>query len=326
MNRGTPRLRFGVLGNDSFAISCTKGIVESGHDVAGFFSLPAALRPNNPADTRRFAREFDIPYRESPDVNDPKTLSWLSGLDAEYLLVAWPRIVGPGVRRACRRFAIGSHPTPLPLCRGRHPIHWTVALGIRDCILTLFALGDGIDDGPILVQEPFVSPSLSPIGDTVREMNEAGHRAVLALCRKLSVDPQFSGAPQDHGRATTWRARTPHDVTLDPRMSIDMILRVVCSFSPPYPCANLVFENNVLKITAARARTDFDGPSSAYLEHGMITAVSGQTFAFKAEDGIVEVECRDALPARIKPGARLHPPMHYLAVHGAALAEKLSDG
>ena len=48
---------------------------------------------------------------------------------------------------------IGYHPTSLPKNRGRHPVIWALALGLKEISSTFFLMDQGADTGPILSQE-----------------------------------------------------------------------------------------------------------------------------------------------------------------------------
>ena len=48
---------------------------------------------------------------------------------------------------------IGSHPALLPENRGRHPIIWAIANGLKKSEITLFWIDEGIDSGDIWAQK-----------------------------------------------------------------------------------------------------------------------------------------------------------------------------
>ena len=50
---------------------------------------------------------------------------------------------------------MGYHPASLPENRGRHPIIWALALGLKKSASTFFFMEEGADDGDILSQKEF---------------------------------------------------------------------------------------------------------------------------------------------------------------------------
>ena len=78
-------------------------------------------------------------------------------------------------------------------------------------------------------------------------INSAAYDGTKILCQKLISDPNYCGEKQKHDLANYWRMRTPHDVTIDLRMTADLIIKIVHLFTLPYPCANLLYEKCVIK-------------------------------------------------------------------------------
>ena len=50
---------------------------------------------------------------------------------------------------------VGYHPAKLPQNRGRHPIIWSLALGLKHSASTFFFIQNGVDNGDIISQHPF---------------------------------------------------------------------------------------------------------------------------------------------------------------------------
>lgn len=144
-------------------------------------------------------------------------------------------------------------------------------------------------------------------------MNQAAYDGTRLLCDRLKDDPGFEGEAQNHSDANTWRKRTPHDVTLDLRMSASTIVRTVRSFTQPYPCANLLFESILIKVSDADlVQTDVMVESLRRLEPGKIIHIHGKTITVKVDDGLVALTAKDALPEAILSAKYIHPPSRYL--------------
>jgi methionyl-tRNA formyltransferase len=48
--------------------------------------------------------------------------------------------------------SVGLHPSLLPRYRGAYPLWWALRRGESECGLTIYRMGPGLDDGPILGQ------------------------------------------------------------------------------------------------------------------------------------------------------------------------------
>ena len=50
---------------------------------------------------------------------------------------------------------LGYHPTKLPANRGRHPLIWSLVLGLKQSASTFFFLDQDADSGDIISQKDF---------------------------------------------------------------------------------------------------------------------------------------------------------------------------
>jgi methionyl-tRNA formyltransferase len=103
---------------------------------------------------------------------------------------------------------VGIHPGMLPRYRGSYPLWWALKNGEPEVGLTLYRLGKGIDDGPILRQAVVVVHR----GDTFASLYGRVVREVPKLVSWLLDTVAETGAlpagtPQDHRLATV--VRTP---------------------------------------------------------------------------------------------------------------------
>ena len=307
-----------ILGTTDFTIVCTKALLDAGINVAALISLPLEMRPLNSTDIQRFAKEKKIPYHEVEDINSWGAIEIMKRYEPEYIFSTWPKIIGTEVIKI-PKVVIGTHPTTLPFNRGRHPLHWLIVLDIPKSHLSFFRIDEKVDNGEIFLQVPFSIDRNDTIADAIRRMNEAASRGIKKIANMIKTE-QLVGKAQDNTKANYWRKRTPHDVTIDPRMSADAIIRMVRSFTRPYPCANLIVKDTILKVIYARtAKT-----GETNIEQGKIIKVDGQVITFKADDMIVEAAC-EHIPEHIAKEKYIYPPSYYIT-HFPELREKMKDG
>jgi methionyl-tRNA formyltransferase len=318
-------MRFTVIGTSAFTIRSAEGILDSGNEIAAVISLCNELLPDNSADLLSFSTARGMSYYEVEDINSDHSSDIINGSRPDYIFSSWPKIIQRHILSIPKYYCIGTHPTELPYNRGRHPLHWCISMGIRHTELSFFLIDEGVDTGNVLLKIPFTIDAEEHIVSAVAKMNEAGYKGAFALCNKLQREPNFLGTEQDHEVANYWRSRTLHDVTLDMRMSVDMIVRTVRSFSPPYPCANLIFRRHVIKIVQARSIERGHSLSVILrMEPGRILDVSDKVLIVKAEDGLVELRCKNKLPPSVFKATYIFPPAKYLAEWSDVLIPQLS--
>lgn len=289
--------------------SCIRALIEAGVEVCGIISLPQEARPLNSVDVCGFAKKRGIDYHEAKDINSQAAVELLRSYKVDYIFSCWPKILKREVLTVPKKFCIGTHPSNLPFNRGRHPLHWSIVLGIRQAKLSFFIMDEGLDSGKILLQVPFEIDSQDTIDSLNSKLNTLVYEGTRELCQQLIKNSLPQGLSQNQATANYWRKRTPHDVTLDMRMSADMILRTVRSFGPPYPCATLIFEKHVIKIFQASI---VDKKSIECMEHGRVISAGGKKIRVKVDDAVVELEALDEIPEPLAKAEYIHPPAKYI--------------
>ena len=296
-------------------MSTARALIDGGAEVCALISMPPHLVPAGSANVGAFAAEKMIPYHEVEDINAKESVSLIQAYMPDYVFCTWPKMMAKETLQIPRFCTIGTHPTKLPFNRGRHPMHWIIAMGISENKLSFYRLDEGVDTGNILLQVPLkISPD-DAIGDALSALQTAGYQGTRELVSRLLEDPSFIGVEQNHEDANYWRKRTPHDITLDLRMSSSAILRTIRSFAPPYPCANLIFESNIIKIWGGKVAQETDQMLPEQLqriEPGTVLSAKQNKLRVKVDDAIVDLECVGMLPPRLSRAKYIHPPAKYL--------------
>jgi len=97
---------------------------------------------------------------------------FLSSFSFDFAIISWPNILDRGAIAAADNLIIGSHPSPLPLGRGRHPLHWQRVLGIFRSSSTLFWINTGIDSGRIVLSFPLFLKTNGDITDDLKALEQ----------------------------------------------------------------------------------------------------------------------------------------------------------
>lgn len=258
-----------------------RGLPEHVHLVGHV--LPAgrlAASASDRADLSSQLEALQVAVHSTDDINSADTLQWIRDRTPHLILTfGWSQVFGPQLLAIPQRFVVGSHPSLLPYGRGRAPIPWTILEGLQQSGVTLFQMGPGIDDGPILLQQRFDVASQ----DHAREVyDKAASSMARAFIDLLAAEARGTLSPtiQDESVATFRERRTPWDGYVDwrsPRASIQRLIRAV---SEPYPGA---LTHHGPRLIAIHRCIDRHIPQ--------ITGVPGQVLA--VEDDAVLVQCGD---------------------------------
>jgi len=152
-------MRVGLLTTQAFSAYTMKQLHERhGKELFIVTISPAAAERAQVSGYRDFApvcAELGVPCHvlERYDFGAPCDREALLGYEPDVLLVlGWNRLLPIEVLAIPRLGAIGSHssPGPLPFGRGRSPVVWAVALGLRKVSAQLLRLDAGADTGDVL--------------------------------------------------------------------------------------------------------------------------------------------------------------------------------
>lgn len=303
-------LKFVVIGTTQIVLDYAKTLLDCGASISGMVCLPQNELPLNSVDIAGYCLEKKIPYAEFSNINEVEPVKWIRGHAPDYILSAWPFILQGDIFEAAPGGIIGSHPTELPYNRGRHPLHWLIALGIPYSKMSFFRMDAGVDSGDILHQEPF-EVGREHLAVVLERMNEAACNGLKALYSRFASGNSAT-VKQDHSQANYWRMRTPHDSMIDPRLSRSAIDRIVRSFSLPYPCATLWIGDTEYRICDCCKVDAVDPERVKRMEPGRVYAVDGKHLTLKVDDGLIRlisVEDFDTSVERIK---HIFPPTYYL--------------
>lgn len=303
------RLRIVALGTSEMLASCCSSW-QARHDVVGIVSMPAESRPENSSDLRAYADNIGAAYFEFVDINSGDAVRALGALEADIIFSMWPKLLREPAITAGRIGCIGSHWTELPANRGRHPMHWTIALGLERSALSLFKMNAEVDSGDILLQIPLRLSATDTIMDGLTKLEAAAAEGCMRLGEKLANDERLIGIPQDGTKANYWRTRTIHDTIIDFRMSRSAIDRLVRSYCAPFPGAKILYQDALTPVD--RAIITQSARWGQNLEPGRVLLVDATSLVVKADDGPIRLFVRTAGDLmNFQAGSCILPPTSY---------------
>jgi len=146
------------FGTPEFAVPTLERLNSSSHEVVLVVSRPDKAVGRRQVVTSppvvNVAHELDIEAIQPPNLKGDEVASRLveSGADAA-VVVAYGKLIPQQLLRVPRYGFINLHPSLLPRHRGPSPIQWALVCGDRVTGVTTMQLDEGMDTGPILLQE-----------------------------------------------------------------------------------------------------------------------------------------------------------------------------
>jgi len=130
------------------------------------------------------------------------------------VVVAYGRIIPPWMLALPRLGCINLHGSLLPKYRGAAPIQWAIAMGETVTGNTTMLLEEGLDTGPILLQQQIeIRPEQTAL-DLFEELAVLGAPLVVETLAGLA-DGTLKPQPQDHAKATLARILEREDGRMD---------------------------------------------------------------------------------------------------------------
>jgi methionyl-tRNA formyltransferase len=194
-------------GTPHFAVPTLEALHAAGHEIALAVSQPD--RPVGrgqelvPPPVKLAAQSLAIPVAQPDKIrNNDGFRGQLEAIGPEAIIVvAYGRIIPTWMLSLPPRGCINLHASLLPKYRGAAPIQWAIAMGETITGNTTMLLEEGLDTGPILMQQALIIKPEQTALDLFKEMALGGAPLVVETLENLAkgiIHPK----PQDHARAT----------------------------------------------------------------------------------------------------------------------------
>jgi methionyl-tRNA formyltransferase len=244
-------MKVGFIGcvNSSLKILRKLMVLKSeGIDVVAVITKSQSSFNTDFADLTPLCRSHNIPiHYEEPDRQHISAEFFQQYAPDVIYCFGWSSLLGQNMLDLAPFGTFGFHPSPLPLGRGRHPIIWALALGLKQTASTFFKMDNGVDSGPIIAQE-FVN--ISPednAGSLYEKILAIACSQSIKLTRQIASG-QAKFSVQDHSKATYWRKRSPKDGLIDWRMRAEDINNLIRALAKPYPGATFLSKGTEIPI------------------------------------------------------------------------------
>jgi methionyl-tRNA formyltransferase len=200
-------MKIAFCGTPAFAVPTLEALIAAGHEVALVVSQPDKPVGRNQTLTappvKQIALAADIPVTQPEKIrSNAEFRAQLEGIAPEAIVVvAYGRIIPPWMLALPRLGCINLHGSLLPKYRGAAPIQWAVAMGDAFTGNTTMLLEEGLDTGPILLQQPIAIEPHQTAVDLFAILARAGASLVVETLAGLAsgtLPPQ----PQNREGAT----------------------------------------------------------------------------------------------------------------------------
>ena len=210
-----------------------------------------------------------------------KNNKWIQDLNPDLIFcLGWSSLLKRSTLDIPKFGVIGYHPSLLPKNKGRHPIIWALALGLKETGSTFFLMNEGVDTGKIINQKKIKinqSDDASKLYDKLTSVAKVQIDTIINNFHSKNIKflDQLS-------EGNEWRKRGREDGKIDFRMNSENIYNLVRSLTKPYSGAHVSindFEYKVWKCKIGKQYPDNIEPGKIieFLENNVLVVKNGNS-------------------------------------------------
>ena len=224
------------MGTPEFAAAVLTALIEAGHRIRAVYTQPP--RPAGrghrlqASPVEALAERHGLLVRVPASLRSPETQAEFAATSADAAVVAAYGLILPRpVLQAPRLGCLNVHASLLPRWRGAAPIQRALLAGDRESGVTIMRMDEGLDTGPVLLQERVAIGPQMTAGELSESLAALGGRLMLQALDGLARGTLVA-RPQPREGVTYAAKLRREEARLDWRLPADALERQVRAFDP----------------------------------------------------------------------------------------------
>jgi len=272
------------IGTVEFSKIALKKLIEINAEVVGVCTKEKSVFNSDFANLTPLCEEHKIPYRYVSDINIAENVNWIKDLKPDIIFCfGWSNLIKSELLALPTLGVIGYHPTKIPQNRGRHPLIWALALGLKQSASTFFFMDEGADTGDILSQKDFDILETDDAQSLYTRVVDIAITQIEEFLPQLKNN-NYKRIKQSNELANYWRKRGKVDGKIDFRMSSEAIYNLVRALSKPYVGAHIEYQGKDITVWQVQIIKYCDNN----IESGKVLDSNRNTFTVKTYDGAIK--------------------------------------
>ena len=268
-------MRLVFCGTPQFAVPTLQALHAASHEIALVVSQPdrpvGRKQIIEPTPVKQAVLASGLPITQPDKIkNSSEFRARLEEIAPDAIVVvAYGRIIPPWMLALPRYGCINLHGSLLPKYRGAAPIQWAVAMGETVTGNTTMLLEEGLDTGPMLLQQEVpIGPDQTAV-DLFGILAERGAPLMVETLTGLE-DGSIQPKPQDHARATLAPILTREDGHMNFAAHSAAELRNRWRGFQPWPGAFALLDGKKLIVHGMELVAGDQAPKPAIAESGQL--------------------------------------------------------
>ena len=248
-------MRIIFLGSIVFSKFILKHLIKTKYSIVGVIGKKSPGMNNDFFDITSIAKSKKIPSIKTDDINDKRFSKWIKSKKPDIIIcIGWSKILSPRVLKIPKYCVIGYHPSDLPSNRGKHPIIWSLVLGLKKIGSTFFIMDKLIDNGKIISKKIIEIKKNHNATMIYKRLQLIACKQLLNLLKQFSKNKKFKIIKKKLVKSNYWRKREFKDGVIDWRLNSETIQNLVKALSKPYPGAVFNYKGRFIRVDETKIK------------------------------------------------------------------------
>jgi len=274
-----------LVGSVEFSLRVLEKLIAIDLELVGVCTKKSSTFNSDFFDLKPLCDINEVPCLHVDDINSTKSVEWIKNLNPDVIFCfGWSSLIKKDILAIAPMGIIGYHPAKLPKNRGRHPLIWALALGLKESASTFFFMDEGADNGDILSQVDFkisYQDDARILYDKVVEIALIQIEEFIPTLEKGTT----TRIKQNEKESNDWKKRNELDGEIDFRMNSRSIYNLTRALTKPYDGAYIEFNETNYSVWKVKESNDFQ----ENIEPGKVLRVFDKIFVVKSYDGAIEI-------------------------------------
>ncbi len=274
-----------LIGSVEFSLRVLEKLISIDVDLVGVCTKKSSTFNSDFFDLKPLSDINEVPCLHVEDINSTKSVDWIKNLNPDVIFCfGWSSLIKKDILALAPMGVVGYHPAKLPKNRGRHPLIWALALGLKESASTFFFMDEGADTGDMLSQVDF---EISYQDDARNLYDKVVEIALIQIEEFIPALEKgtYTRIKQNEKESNDWRKRNELDGEIDFRMNSRSIYNLTRALTKPYVGAYIKFNEKNYSVWKVKESNDFQ----ENIEPGKVLRVFDKIFVVKSYDGAIEI-------------------------------------
>ena len=281
-------MRIVFIGSSKSSKALLEKSIKLNLNIVGICTLKKSFN-HDFCDLKKIFSNLKIPKFYSTDINSAASYNWIKNKKPDLIFCfGWSQILEKKIFLLPKIATIGFHPSELPKNRGRHPIIWSLALGLKKTASTFFLINNEKPDSGEIISQKKIKINNTDTAQTLYD--KIIRQSLKQLSKIINIFKEGKKIVKKKTNTSNyWRKRNYLDGVIDWRMSAKKIYDLTRALDKPYMHSHFFLKKKEVKILSCKIINYKNNNNNINLEPGKIILKRSNFFDVKCGEGVVRI-------------------------------------